>query len=313
MGMLKAFLGFGVNGGHIAVVTGYALQFEKIQEQLRRLQLADPHRGWKQINLLTANTVQAEEYEIVILSLVKTKGKRGYLGEKKWANLVCTRHREAMYFIGNWDFWTSKNASGNTWLDKILYRIRDSFGRKSLTGGRPEFVVHGQPASSVTGRALPPTSPKTTVSAPGPSIAMSLAAVPAAVPVPVPAPAPAPAPVSPPVSPPVAASLRARARTLTLPPSSSKPTRQDVDVRVVELKEKIAVAKSDNADARTTLLEERERKMREHEEVMRRMMREHEEMMRRKAEEFTAAMKKLKDEGRSSDGALEDDLRRLQG
>lgn len=99
MGMLKAFLGFGVNGGHIAVVTGYALQFEKIQEQLRRLQLADPHRGWKQINLLTANTVQAEEYEIVILSLVKTKGKRGYLGEKKWANLVCTRHREAMYFV----------------------------------------------------------------------------------------------------------------------------------------------------------------------------------------------------------------------
>lgn len=74
------------------------------------------------------------------------------------------------------------------------------------------------------------------------------------------------------------------------------------NVRVVELKEKIAAAKSDNADARTRLLEEREREMRKDEE-----------MMRRKAEKFTAALKKLEDEGQSSVGALEDDLRRLQG
>ena len=99
MSMLKTFLGFGANARGIAVVTGYTLQFEKIQEQLRGLHRTEPQKGWNQINLLTAGTVQAEEYNIVILSLVKTSGARGFLGERERANVVCTRHREAMYFV----------------------------------------------------------------------------------------------------------------------------------------------------------------------------------------------------------------------
>ena len=97
--MLKSFLGRGVSGRSIAVVTGYTLQFAKIQEQIRALHVADPNRGWNTITLVTANTVQAEEYEIVILSLVKTQGSRGFVGQKQRADVVCTRHREAMYFV----------------------------------------------------------------------------------------------------------------------------------------------------------------------------------------------------------------------
>ncbi len=70
-------------GRSIAVVTGYTLQFVKIQEQLRALHAADPDKGWNRITLVTANTVQAEEYGIVILSLVKTQGSRGFIGQKQ--------------------------------------------------------------------------------------------------------------------------------------------------------------------------------------------------------------------------------------
>ncbi len=97
--MLQSFLDRGFTGRSIAVVTGYTLQFVKIQEALRALHTADTGKGWNTVTLVTANTVQAEEYEIVILSLVKTQGSRGFIEQKQRANVVCTRHREAMYFV----------------------------------------------------------------------------------------------------------------------------------------------------------------------------------------------------------------------
>lgn len=99
IGMLKSFLNFGRIGSHIAVVTAYTLQFAQIQKEIRAMHAAEPAKGWNQVHLLTANTIQAEEYNIVILSLVKTKGHQGFIGEKERANVVCTRHREAMYFV----------------------------------------------------------------------------------------------------------------------------------------------------------------------------------------------------------------------
>ena len=99
IGILKAFLGLAKIGGNIAVLTAYALQFIQIKEQIRLLHEAEPDKGWNAVKLLTANTVQAEEYDIVILSLVKTRDARGFIGEKQRANVVCTRHCEAMYFV----------------------------------------------------------------------------------------------------------------------------------------------------------------------------------------------------------------------
>lgn len=81
--MLKASLGLANTGSNIAVLTAYALQFIKIKEQIRLLHEAEPDKGWNTIKLLTANTVQAEEYDIVILSLVKTRDAQGFIGEEQ--------------------------------------------------------------------------------------------------------------------------------------------------------------------------------------------------------------------------------------
>lgn len=101
IGMLRSFLsrGQGRMGRNIAVVTAYTLQFSQIQNKVREMNTKEPDKGWNQVHLLTANTVQAEEYEIVILSLVKTQDSRGFVGESPRANVVSTRHKEAMYFV----------------------------------------------------------------------------------------------------------------------------------------------------------------------------------------------------------------------
>ena len=100
VGMLKSFLALNdTMGPNIAVVTGYTLQFTRIQKAIQEMHIAEPTKGWNRVHLLTANTVQAEEYNIVILSLVKTEGNRGFVGVRPRANVVCTRHREALYFV----------------------------------------------------------------------------------------------------------------------------------------------------------------------------------------------------------------------
>lgn len=140
--MIKRFHVLGMPSSITAVITAYVAQFELLLDRFRQLQEDDPNGKWDKINLLTAGRVQAEEYDVVILSLAKTKGSRGFIGEKSRANVVCTRAKVAMYYVGNWDFWQSENKTSFVWLDKILYRIRDTCGRRSLTGRRPAFAVN---------------------------------------------------------------------------------------------------------------------------------------------------------------------------
>ena len=51
---------------------------------------------------------QGAEYEIVIVSLVKNREgtSAGFIGEYERANVTNPRAREAVYFVGSWDFWT---------------------------------------------------------------------------------------------------------------------------------------------------------------------------------------------------------------
>ncbi|KAL8838750.1 MAG: hypothetical protein Q9170_001999 [Blastenia crenularia] len=134
----------------IAVITGYLAQFEclrgLLQEQQKKDQQENPRSlwGWNRVKLLTAGTVQAEEFSVVLVCLVKTQGSRGFVGEKRRANVVCTRAKYAMYFIGNWDFWTSENKSDLVWLDKILYRFRDQRAPKGTMGNGSSFLINGR-------------------------------------------------------------------------------------------------------------------------------------------------------------------------
>ena len=74
-----------------AILTAYRAQLVKFQGAIRVLRQANPKAGWLALHLLTAGAVQAEEYDVVILSLVQTRGGRESIGESERANVVCTR------------------------------------------------------------------------------------------------------------------------------------------------------------------------------------------------------------------------------
>jgi len=137
--IVKRFLGLGMSPFAIGVVTGYRRQFDVLKEHFQEIGKSIPE--FQQVRILTANTIRGAEFDIVILTLVKTAGGRGFVGERRRANVITTRGKEANYYVGNWSFWASKNSSGLNFLDKTLYRIRDTCGTKSLTGQRPDFIV----------------------------------------------------------------------------------------------------------------------------------------------------------------------------
>lgn len=144
MGILKALRGIqNSTGAHmslsnVAVITGYLSQEASLKESLQAAHQADQQFGWGDVKLITSGKVQGGEYNVVIVSLVKTQGSRGFLGDKNRACVLTTRPREAMYYVGNWDFWKSPNQSGYKALDQTFYNLRDTARKLS----RAPFVVY---------------------------------------------------------------------------------------------------------------------------------------------------------------------------
>lgn len=128
----------------IAIVTGYAMQYSKIKACLAFHHQRDSTRGWDQVRIFTSGTVQGDEFEIVMLTLVRTANSRGFLGNKERANVCTTRAREAMYYFGKWAHWGSPNRSGLIWLDNIIQRER----QKAKEYDREPFVVKGTPTEA---------------------------------------------------------------------------------------------------------------------------------------------------------------------
>lgn len=126
---------------HIGIITGYALQYAKLRNFFDGLHKVEPTFGWNLVKICTSGKVQGDEFEIVLVSLVKSQGSRGFLGGKQRANVVTTRAREAMYYFGNWGFWGNSKAGGLHYLDDILWRSKNTSGK---TRERPEFVIDGQ-------------------------------------------------------------------------------------------------------------------------------------------------------------------------
>ncbi|KAL9632136.1 MAG: hypothetical protein Q9164_005508 [Protoblastenia rupestris] len=153
--VVRGFLDAGFQPKQIAVETGYLLQFDRFQKHFANLERQEPTRGWSRVKLVTFNTVQGAEYDIVIFSLVKTMGTRGFVNEKRRANVATSRAREAQYYVGSWPFWTSQQHSGNKTLDQILYRCRDTCGSKSKTGDRPAFLVNEGRSAPTPATAVP--------------------------------------------------------------------------------------------------------------------------------------------------------------
>ena len=105
-----------IRPGNIAVITGYRAQAGLLRrlakpenDNWRGVQVVgswEPAFKWVPIG--TVDGSQGAEYEIVIVSLVKNREgtSAGFIGEYERANVTNSRAREAVYFVGRWDFWT---------------------------------------------------------------------------------------------------------------------------------------------------------------------------------------------------------------
>ncbi|KAL8688523.1 MAG: hypothetical protein Q9218_005590 [Villophora microphyllina] len=158
----------------IAVITGYRAQIAAIKARFALLDKAEKDVMWLAVRVISANTVQGEEFDFVLISLVKTLGGTGFLGERERANVIASRAKLAMYFLGNYDFWTGEAITGEQWLNKIFYAFRKQFTWQRWvvrTGGTSAAAIAAAPAPALPqpAKKQPPPTPPKPLSAPVPA------------------------------------------------------------------------------------------------------------------------------------------------
>ena len=147
--LVKAWLALPfITMGDIAVITGYRAQVKLLKE----LALRDDWSGVsvstspeesilavKNTNspvlaplIRTIDSSQGAEYPIVILSLVRTHGDPGFMGELERANVSTSRAEEGIYFVGKYAFWAQQRAvdevigdapdgtKSTNWMTKVI-------------------------------------------------------------------------------------------------------------------------------------------------------------------------------------------------
>ncbi|KAL8865717.1 MAG: hypothetical protein Q9174_006737, partial [Haloplaca sp. 1 TL-2023] len=80
----------GVGKDKICVLTGYSAQKKAL------IAAAKAH-GWEGVKILTVDSSQGTETEVMILSLVKTEGTPAFIGRRPRANVATSRQKEALY------------------------------------------------------------------------------------------------------------------------------------------------------------------------------------------------------------------------
>ena len=97
-------------------------------------------KRWSDVKvIMTVDSSQGEEYDIVIVSLVTTKDQPGFMGSLQRANIATSRLKEALYFVGKATYWFTRQSGGFKYLHNILKHIN---GRSSAWG-RPVFIERG--------------------------------------------------------------------------------------------------------------------------------------------------------------------------
>lgn len=118
-GMITLLLSLNCPASSIAILTGYLWQLELLEKMVR-----SHGQSWADVKVLNADKCQGREYDIVIVSLVKTEGSPGFLGNKFRANVITTRAKEARYLVGKWAFWfrgTNPRSNYETMHDLIRW------------------------------------------------------------------------------------------------------------------------------------------------------------------------------------------------
>ena len=144
--LIKQLKANGKPESSIAVLTGYLWQLENLQKAAKK-------NGWSEVRILSVDTSQGDEFDIVIISLVKTEGRSGFMSGLERANVAVTRCKEARYFVGKWDFWSQrpKNVSRDF---TTMYSLLDNMKVKAKG-----FVVPGVQSSAQTLDIQPVASP----------------------------------------------------------------------------------------------------------------------------------------------------------
>ena len=107
----------GMESSQIGVFAAYRTQVTLLQQAAKQAQ-------WHDCFVNTIDKSQGQEFLIVIISLVKTEGDAGFIEELGRACVGCSRHKIALYLVGNWKFWASKKAHGYTTMSRLIDEIR---------------------------------------------------------------------------------------------------------------------------------------------------------------------------------------------
>ena len=114
--LVKALLSIGKPLNNIVIITGYLWQLEKLKAMAKS-------NGWSELRILSADTYQGDEWEIVIISLVKTSTHPGSIGNQFRANVVTTRAREARRLCGNWQGLWGRQANNRLSAYETMHRL----------------------------------------------------------------------------------------------------------------------------------------------------------------------------------------------
>lgn len=135
-GRVKALKDKGMRGSQICVFAGYRKQVELLSNKATQAQ-------WRDCFIGTIHKSPGQEFEIVIISLVKTEGHSGFIEELGRACVACSRHKIACYLVGNWEFWGSKRKQAYHVMSDIIKEVKTSSGPQKIM---PELVVNAKVA-----------------------------------------------------------------------------------------------------------------------------------------------------------------------
>lgn len=136
---VQSLLAIGRSKGSICVMTGYT-------DQLKLLRRTADRDGWGDIRaIMTIDSSQGSECEIIIVSMVATNSHASFMGKLQRACVLSSRQKEAIYFVGLALQWFSPKRTNGNLLHHILLTMRDRC--KEL--GRPDFIVCAQGGETV--------------------------------------------------------------------------------------------------------------------------------------------------------------------
>ena len=144
-----------IHPSKIGVITGYKNQAFKLRDKARRDNWSGLNKaGSKRDNLNnslvhTIDSCQGTEWDIVLISLVRNKrmGCAGHAGLPRRANVATSRAREAVYFIGDYDFWKDMEDDPKDRVAMSAIIDLHKVAHEKSTPKLPPFVARPSPQS----------------------------------------------------------------------------------------------------------------------------------------------------------------------